>query len=120
VRETREIVAGDFLEEDVARVVQELLGGGEGGLRPLPADTRLLNVFHDGAGEVTLNFSEELQSAHPGGSEAELATLQCLVSTIAANFAGVDRVRILIEGESVATLAGHADLSAPVAVDDYR
>jgi spore germination protein GerM len=124
VRETREIVGGDFLEEDVRRVIEELiLGGGEGGdavVRPLPASTQLINVFHDDEGEITLNFSEHLRSDHPGGSEAELATLRSLVSTIAANFAGVDRVRILIDGEMVPTLAGHVDLSVPLSVEDYR
>jgi hypothetical protein len=32
----------------------------------------------------------------------------------------VDRVRILVEGETVQTLAGHADLSRPLEVRDYR
>ncbi|MGQ0721359.1 MAG: GerMN domain-containing protein [Candidatus Eiseniibacteriota bacterium] len=120
VRETREIEGGDYLEEDVRRVLAELIAGGENGVRPLPASTRLLNVFHDDAGEITLNFSEHLRTDHPGGSESELATVRCLVSTIAANFAGVDHVRILIEGEIVPTLAGHADISVPLDVRDHR
>lgn len=120
VRETREIEGGEFLEEDVRRVIEELIAGSEEGVRPLPASTRLLNVFHDEAGEITLNFSEHLRTDHPGGSEAELATLKSLVSTIAANFAGVDRVRILIDGEIVPTLAGHADISAPLPVEEHR
>lgn len=120
VRETREIVAGGQLEDDVRRVVEELIAGGETGLHPIPVATRLKNVFYDGEGELTLNFTEHLRSDHPGGSEAENATLRCLVSSLGINFPGVDRVRILVEGETVSTLAGHADLSGPLDVRDYR
>lgn len=120
VRETREIVGGDFLEADVRRAVEELIAGGEAGIRPVPPSTRLKNVFHDGEGGITLNFSEHLRSDHPGGSEAENATLRSLVTTVGVNFPGVDRVLVLIDGEMVSTLAGHADLSKPLNVQDYR
>ena len=36
----------------------------------------LLNVFYDGAGEVALNFTDHLRTDHPGGSDAEIATLR--------------------------------------------
>ncbi|NNE44178.1 MAG: GerMN domain-containing protein [Gemmatimonadetes bacterium] len=120
VTETREIVGAETTEKDIRRVVEELIDGGSRGIRPLPASTRLLNVFLDGAGEATLNFSEHFRSDHPGGSEAELATLRCLVASVATNFPGVDRVRLLVDGEVVPTLAGHADLSRPLTVQDYR
>jgi spore germination protein GerM len=119
-RETREIVAGGLLEEDVRRVVEELIAGGETGLHPVPPATRLRNVFYDGEGEVVLNFTEHLHTDHPGGSEAENATLRSVVMTLGVNFPGVDRVRILVEGEAAGTLAGHADLSRPLEVRDYR
>jgi hypothetical protein len=32
----------------------------------------------------------------------------------------VDRVRILIDGEAVSTLAGHTDLSRPLGVDELH
>jgi len=118
--ETREILGGEFLEQDVRRAVEELIAGGATGLHPLPPATRLVNVFSDGEGEITLNFSEHLRADHPGGSEAEMATLRCLVATIGTSFPGVDRVRILIEGETVPSLAGHADLRDPLEVADFR
>jgi len=120
VRESREIVGSEFLEEDVRRTVEELVRGGESGLHPIPPSTRLLNAFYDGAGEVTLNFSDHLRTDHPGGSEAELATLKCIVSTVGSNFPGVDQVRLLIEGDEAVTLAGHADLRDPLRVSEYR
>ena len=119
-RESREIVGSDFLEADVRRAVEELIRGGASGVRPIPPATRLLNVFYDGAGEVTLSFTDHLRTDHPGGSEAELVTLKCLVSTVGSNFPGVDAVRLLIEGEEAVTLAGHADLRDPLRVEEYR
>lgn len=120
VRETREIIGGDHLEEDVRTTVEELIAGSAEGARPIPSSTLLHNVFWDGEGEVILSFSDHLRSDHPGGSEAELATLHSLVATIGTNFPGVDDVRILIEGDAPVTLAGHADLSRPLRVADYR
>lgn len=120
VTETREIVGAETMEADVRRVVEELVSGGSRGIRPLPANTRLLNVFQDGAGGVTLNFSEHFRSDHPGGSEAELVTLRCLVSTLGTNFPEIDRVQVLVEGEVVPTLAGHADLARPLEAADYH
>ena len=118
--ETREIAGGDHIEDDVRRVVAELIAGPSSGARPLPSSTRLLDVFFDGEGEITLNFSDDVRTAHPGGSAAEMATLRCLVSTIGANFPAIDRVRVLVDGASVPSLAGHADLSRPLKVEDYR
>ena len=120
VTETREIVGDDHLEQEVRHVVEELITGPKEGVHPLPANTKILDVFFDGDGELTLNFSDDLRTDHPGGSEAEMATLRCLVATIATNFPAVDRVRVLVDGESVPTLAGHADLSEPLKVEDYR
>ncbi len=119
-RETRDILGSDFLEDDVRRAVDELIVGPESGVRPIPPATRLLSVFHDGDGEITLNFTDHLRTDHPGGSEAEIETLRCLATTIGRNFPGVDRVRILIDGETVPTLAGHTDLSRPLRVDELQ
>lgn len=122
IRESREIVGGEFFEEDVRTTVHELIGGSreQPAVRPLPPTTQLWNVFWDGEGELTLNFSDHLRSEHPGGSEAELATLRCVMSTLGSNFPEVDAVRFLIEGEVPLTLAGHVELTRPVRVADYR
>jgi spore germination protein GerM len=120
MRETRDILGSEFVEEDIRRAVEELIAGGRSGVRVIPRATRLLNVFSDGVGGVTLNFTEHLRTDHPGGSEAEIATLRCLVSTVGANFPGVDEVQLLIEGEVVPTLAGHVNVSQPMSVQDYR
>lgn len=121
VREPRGILGSEHIEDDLRHAIAEFTRGpAEAGLPVLPRSTHLLNVFYDGEGEVTLNFSEHLRVDHPGGSAAEFATLHCLLATIGQNFPEVERVRLLIGGESLSTLAGHADISAPLNVSDYR
>ena len=67
-----------------------------------------------------MNFSDDLPLDHPGGSAAEIETIRSIVATIGVNFAGVDRVRVLVEGDVAETLAGHMDLSRPLRVEDYH
>ena len=53
----------------------------------------------------------------PGGSLPELLTIYGLADTIAENFPHLRQVRILVEGEPVATLKGHVDLREAVKAD---
>jgi hypothetical protein len=115
VRERREILASGVREEEIRRLLVELMRGPTGeGANVFPPQTRLEDVFWDGEGELTVSFSEHLRSDHPGGSRAETATIQCLLGTLKANFPEVQRVRILVEGETVSTIAGHVDISRPL------
>ncbi len=115
VRERREILASGVREEEIRRLLVELMRGPTGeASNVFPTQTRLEDVFWDGEGELTLSFSEHLRSDHPGGSRAETATIQALLGTLKANFPDVLRVRILVEGETVSSIAGHVDISRPL------
>ncbi len=82
----------------------------------IPPGTQLRGFFiADGDGYVDL--SAEASSAHPGGSFAELLTVQAIVQTVTANLPSARRVQILIDGREVDTLAGHIDLRRPLAAD---
>ena len=48
---------------------------------------------------------------HRSGILSEQLTVNSLVETLAVNVPGVQRVNILVEGQTRETLAGHADLS---------
>ncbi len=112
MHERREILASKVREEEIRRLVADLIAGPRGEATGVfPAQTRLEDVFWDGEGELTLSFSEHLRSDHPGGSRAETATVQSLLGTIKTNFPDVLRVRILVEGETVSSIAGHVDIS---------
>ncbi len=66
---------------------------------------------------VTVDFSRDLMTRHPGGSISELLTVYGLADTLAVNFPHLRQVRILIAGESVESLRGHVDLRGPIAAD---
>jgi germination protein M len=115
---------GDYLKVEkreikmvpgIARAtVEELIKGpGEKGLsRTFPDGVKLLDInIQDKL--CTVDFSKELRDNHWGGSTGEIITVYSLVNTL-TQFAAVDKVEILIEGQKIDTLAGHLDLSTPV------
>lgn len=73
------------------------------------ADIRSIYLVAPGAAVIDLNaaFADE----HRSGILDEQLTVNSLVETLAVNIPGVSRVRILVEGRTRDTLAGHADLS---------
>jgi spore germination protein GerM len=90
---------------------------GPGLLPALPPGTRVLGTAADGR-VATVDLSAELESGYPsGGSAAELALVAPLVRT-AAEAAGAERVRILVEGRAPAPAGGQIDLSQPLAPAD--
>ncbi len=95
--------------------IHELIKGptAESGLDPsIPPGTRLRDIkIKDGL--ATVDFSEEIQSKHPGGSAGESITVDSIVNCL-TQFPSVQEVQILIEGRVVETLAGHLDISKPL------
>jgi spore germination protein GerM len=86
-------------------------------LPALPPGTRVLGAGAAG-GVATVDLSGEFETGYPaGGSAAELAVLAPLVRT-AAEAAGAERVRILVEGRAPAPDGGQLDLSEPLSPDD--
>jgi hypothetical protein len=104
----------------VARAAMEYLVGGE------PADPNLeslagagvsvLGVDIDGD-TLTVDLSEELR-ANSTGSAGELAFAQQLAHT-AAQFDGVERVRLMVGGAEISDLWGHIDWSQPIEPDPF-
>ncbi|MGI6037989.1 MAG: GerMN domain-containing protein [Limnochordia bacterium] len=100
------------------RLLTELLEGprqGEHGILPVPAGTQVRSIaITDGIAYV--DFSSELITDHWGGTTGELATVYAIVNTL-AQLPGIDKVQILVGGREIETLAGHVDLSQPLAPD---
>ncbi|PKM82956.1 MAG: hypothetical protein CVU89_02135 [Firmicutes bacterium HGW-Firmicutes-14] len=115
---------GDYLtieQREIALVpglaraaVNELIRGPEGkGLSTtIPEGTRLLDINIDN-GLCTVDFSSEFRENHWGGSSGEILTVYSVVNTL-TQFATVEKVEILVEGQRIETLAGHMDLTVPV------
>lgn len=105
--------AASFVQE-AKHAVEELIKGPEGGLDPtIPSGVSLRQLYVDGQGIAYVDFTRDLQTKHPGGSWGELLTIYSIVDTLTANFNEIQRVKILVEGSEILTLAGHIDARHP-------
>ncbi len=91
-------------------VVRQLIQGPETDLlATVPPSTRL-NGVHLKEGIAYVDLSGGFVSDHPGGSVSELLTIYSIVNSIILNLQGLHAVKILVDGNETATLAGHMDL----------
>lgn len=117
VAETRDINECEQEEDCLSDTVRELIAGPQGALAAvLPKQVELHGVAIVGS-QVNVDFSQELITAHPGGTQSELLTIYGLTDTLAVNFPHLRQVKILVDGVPVATLKGHVDLRQPVTPD---
>ncbi|MDH3453833.1 MAG: GerMN domain-containing protein [Desulfuromonadales bacterium] len=117
VAETRQIDECQLDEDCLHDTVEALIAGPQGGFAPiLPAQAALLGVTVADS-LVRVDFSQELITAHPGGTQSELLTVYGLADTLAVNFPHLRQVQILVDGAPAATLKGHVDLRQPVNPD---
>lgn len=79
--------------------------------RTLPADTELIEFYLLPDGTAVADFSEALSRQMPSGILSEQLAVDSIVRTLGANVRGVRRLKILIRGQQVDTLAGHLDLT---------
>jgi hypothetical protein len=86
-------------------------------LRTLPPDAVLLAFYLLPDGTGIADFSEALASSTPSGIESEQLAVDSITRTLAANVPQVLRLKILIHGQEVETLAGHLDLTEPFVVN---
>jgi Sporulation and spore germination len=85
-------------------------------LRTLPPDAALLAFYLLPDGTAIADFSEALATSIPSGIESEQMAADSLAKTLEANVPQIRRLKILIHGQEVETLAGHLDLSQPFLV----
>ena len=121
IPETREITVNKDTRTAVTiaeAIVKELIAGPANTkfIATIPKEAKLLSVkITDKIAYV--DFSEEIKSKHPGGSTGELMTLNSLVNSL-TELPEIQKVQILINGQNVETLAGHADLTQPLMRDE--
>jgi len=84
--------------------------------RTLPPDAALLAFYLLPDGTAIADFSEALATSIPSGIESEQLAVDSITRTLAANVPQAKRLRILIHGQEVDTLAGHLDLTQPFEV----
>lgn len=113
--ERREI-SGASIQEFIEAIIAELVSGPDGRNRvpTLPAHVSLRSAyFKDNVAYV--DFTDGIRELHPGGAWTEVLTVYSIVNTLTENFSEIKRVQFLIEGRESNTLAGHVDISAPLA-----
>ena len=60
---------------------------------------------------AVVNLTGAFAAGHPSGIETETLTIRSICATLNANLPRVTQVRFLVDGQTRATLAGHADLT---------
>lgn len=79
--------------------------------RTLPPDAALLAFYLLPDGTGIADFSEGLATGIPSGIQSEQLAVDSITRTLQANVPHVQRLKILIHGQEVDTLAGHLDLT---------
>ena len=79
--------------------------------RTLPADAVLLGFYVLPDGTAIADFSDALASETPSGILSEQMAVDSIRQTLENNVTGLSRMKILIHGQEVETLAGHVDLT---------
>lgn len=94
------------------QVLNTLLAGPvDNEARTLPSDAALLAFYLLPDGTAIADFSEALGTSIPSGIQSEQLAVESMTRTLEANVPQVQRLKILIHGQEVDTLAGHLDLT---------
>ena len=100
------------------QVLNTLLAGPvDAELRTLPPDAVLLSFYLLPDGTAIADFSEALATSVPSGIVSEQLAVNSIARTLEANVPQVQRLKILIHGQEVETLAGHLDLTGTIPVN---
>jgi hypothetical protein len=81
------------------------------GQRTLPADATVLGFYVLPDGTAIADFSDTLASEVPSGILSEGMAVNSIAQTLANNVPKLYRLKILIHGQQVDTLAGNVDLT---------
>jgi len=121
VKEVRRIA---WAAEDADRVRQILLalieGSHQGHERAVSPSTSIRAVFLTRDGTAYVDFSSEVLADFAPGIESESLAVYSIVDSLAANIPAVKKVKILVQGQEVDALDGHADLTDYYVPDPSR
>jgi hypothetical protein len=81
------------------------------GQRTIPADAVLLSLYILPDGTAIADFSDAFSSEIPSGILSEEMAVNSIARTLESNVPSLHRLKILIHGQEVDTLAGNVDLT---------
>ena len=117
IPEERVVVKGNKKLEEV--VIEELIQGPKNPdlFQTVPKEAKLISLeVVDGVAYV--NFNQDFQTKHWGGSAGELMTVYSITNSL-AELPEIDKVQFLLEGKKQEAILGHADTTEPLA-PNYR
>jgi hypothetical protein len=79
--------------------------------RTMPADVTILGFYVLSDGTAIADFSDALVTEIPSGIASEETVVDSITQTLENNVPSLRRLKILIHGQEVDTLAGHLDLT---------
>lgn len=79
--------------------------------RTLPADVTILGFYVLSDGTAIADFSDALVTEMPSGIASEETAVDSMTKTLENNVPSLRRLKILIHGQEMETLAGHLDLT---------
>ena len=112
VPETRKVVLGNQKLEEI--VIAELIEGPSKSdlFQTVPKEAKLISIeVVDGVAYV--NFNQDFQAKHWGGSTGEMMTLYSITNSL-AELPEIEQVQFLLEGKKVESILGHAITSEPM------
>ncbi|HKD03664.1 MAG TPA: GerMN domain-containing protein [Terriglobales bacterium] len=78
---------------------------------PLGQGSEIRNVYLVDPGLAVIDTNAAFSDTHRSGVLVEELTVASLTETLSANIPGINRVKILVDGRTRDTLAGHTDLT---------
>jgi hypothetical protein len=78
---------------------------------PVGPGAEIRDVYLVDPGLAVIDTNAAFANGHRSGILVEELTVASMVQTLSANIPGITRVKILVDGKTRDTLAGHADLS---------
>jgi len=96
-------------------IVEALIMGPQRGLvRTIPEEAAIRAIYVTQEGICYVDLTAGIADHHPGGIKSELLTVYSIANSLVLNIPEVEAVKILVNGNESATLAGHIDLQVPV------
>ena len=121
VAESRAMPMATSDSDRIRQIILALIAGPTqqaGRVLPPSADVRAVFLTSDGT--AYLDLSNSALTGFLPGIESETLAVYSIVNSVAANVPAVKKVKILVQGQEVETLDGHADLTCEFVPDMAR
>ncbi len=78
--------------------------------RTLPESTKVNSLFILEDGRAFIDFDQNIRTLRSYSAQSEMLTIYSIVNSLILNIENINRVKILIQGETAQTLSGHINL----------